>query len=130
MNWFERRIRRYEHRRWTHDDNRRVQAFAWGLEHIGGNVEDRDPAAFVLNYARRATENSHEWYATTPAPDYRLDSEQVLTFTSSLASPWPENNVVHARLWPGRNKNAAVLVLPNWNAKWHGQDGLCVWLQR
>jgi len=23
-----------------------------------------------------------------------------------------------------------VLVLPNWNAKWHGQDGLCEWLQR
>lgn len=24
----------------------------------------------------------------------------------------------------------AVLVLPNWNAKWHGQRGLCEWLQR
>jgi len=23
-----------------------------------------------------------------------------------------------------------VLLLPNWNAKWHGQRGLCEWLQR
>src|SRR6266446_752853 len=37
MNWFERKIRRYEHRRWTTDDNRRVQPFHWGLEHIGGS---------------------------------------------------------------------------------------------
>ena len=24
----------------------------------------------------------------------------------------------------------AVVLLPNWNAKWHGQRGLCEWLQR
>ena len=29
MHWFERRIRQYEHRRWTTDDNRRVQVFLW-----------------------------------------------------------------------------------------------------
>jgi len=130
MNWFERRIRRYEHRRWSTDDNRRVQPFAWGLEHIGGDPNERDPAAYVRQYARWATENSREWFATTPADDYRLDAENVLTFTSSVQSPWPENNTVHARLFPGRSKDAAVLVLPNWNAKWNGQDGLCEWLQR
>ena len=130
MNWFERRIRRYEHRRWSTDDNRRVQPFAWGLEHIGGDPNERDPAAYVRQYARWATENSREWFATTPADDYRLDAENVLTFTSSVQSPWPENNTVHARLFPGRSKAAAVLVLPNWNAKWNGQDGLCEWLQR
>jgi hypothetical protein len=130
MNWLERRIRRYEHLRWTQDDNRRVQPFAWGLEQIGGNAEDPDPAAFLANYARQAIETSRDWYATTPASDYRLDPENVLTFTTSLPSPWPENNTVYARLWPGKNKHAAVLVLPNWNAKWNGQDGLCEWLQR
>ena len=46
MHWFERRIRRYEHRRWTTDDNRRVQPFHWGLEHIGGDPADSDPAAY------------------------------------------------------------------------------------
>ena len=47
MNWFERRIRRYEHRRWATDDNRRVQPFDWGLEHIGGDPADPDPAGYV-----------------------------------------------------------------------------------
>ena len=140
MNFFERRIRRYEHRRWTTDDNRRVQSFDWGLEHIGGSLEDPDPGAFVRRYAQNAIENSRDWYAASPADDYRLDAnENVLTFTSSLVSPWPENNTVYARLWPARRdlsfplkapKGTAVLVLPNWNAKWHGQDGLCDWASR
>jgi hypothetical protein len=47
MNWFERKIRRYEHRRrWTTDDNRRVQPSTWGLEHIGGSPDDPNPGAF------------------------------------------------------------------------------------
>jgi dienelactone hydrolase len=133
MHWFERKIRRYEHRRWTTDDNRRVQPFHWGLEHIGGSSDDADPGAFVREYARKAIESSREWYAASPADDYRLDRENVLTFTSSVESPWPENNTVHAQFFPTRRKSGpgpAVLVLPNWNAKWHGQNGLCRWIQR
>jgi hypothetical protein len=139
MNWFEQKIRRYEHRRWTTDDNRRVQPFFWGLEHIGGPANDRDPRAFLRDYAQWAINSSKDWYATTPANDYRLDSDNVLTFTSSIESPWPENNTVYARLWPASRswrppikaaKGTAVLVLPNWNAKWHGQDGLCEWIAR
>ncbi len=147
MRWFEQKIRRYEHRRWTTDDNRRVQPFHWGLEHLGGAAHDHDPRAFLRDYSRWAIESSKDWYSTTPATDYRLDAENVLTFPSSIESPWPENNTVHARLWPARPPQSrvksssstrdsgqpacpAVLVLPNWNAKWHGQDGLCEWLQR
>jgi hypothetical protein len=142
MHWFERKIRRYEHRRWTTDDNRRVQPFHWGLEHIGGSPSDPNPAAFVRQYAQHAIDSSPDWYATTPAVDYRLDLENVLTFTSSIVSPWPENNTVHAQLFQAqesistrsRGKRSgsgpAVLLLPNWNAKWHGQRGLCEGLQR
>jgi hypothetical protein len=54
----------------------------------------------------------------------------VLTFTSSIDSPWPENNTVHAQFFPGKKQGPAVLLLPNWNAKWHGQNGLCHWIQR
>src|SRR6267378_7275193 len=168
-NWFARRIHRYEQRRWKTDDNRLVRPFAWGLEHIGGPTDHPNPPEFLRNYARAVLDDSHSWYAVTPASDYRLDSENVLTFTSSIESPWPENNTVHARLWPASRSKArpsaglssghgfsraaepagtsvalatedlapdfaahrpAVLVLPNWNAKWHGQDGLCEWLQR
>jgi len=142
MRFFERQIRRYEHRRWTTDDNRRVQPFDWGLEHIGGSPDDPDPRAFVRRYAQNAIATSHDWYAASPAADYRLDKkENVLTFTSSIASLWPENNTVHAQFFPARETVAfrsrrktsplgpAVLVLPNWNAKWRGQEGLCRWIQ-
>jgi len=165
MNWFERKIRRYEHRRWTTDDNRRVQPFHWGLEHIGGSPDDPNPGSFVRQYTQKAIESSRDWYAASPADDYHLDvgrlatahgKENVLTFTSSIESPWPENNIVHAQLFPARNSSGhgfsradnaekrnrasapegastsgpAVLLLPNWNAKWHGQNGLCHWIQR
>ncbi len=130
MNWFEQRIRRYEHRRWTTDDNRRVRPFSWGTELVGGNAEEPDPRRFLAEYARQALENSEEWYKTGPATDYRLDSDNVLTFGSSIESPWPENNTVYAQLFPAKDRRAAVLVLPNWNAKWDGQRGLCEWLQR
>jgi hypothetical protein len=186
MHWFERRIRQYEHRRWTTDDNRRVGVFDWGLEHIGGKRDAADPAAFVREYSRWAIEHSREWFDCTPATDYSLDAEGVLTFTSSIRSAWPENNKVHAQFFPAgkkgtsgevpnwgaagvadghrngggsrngtSNKSAngssngtahaasngsangngfvarpAVVLLPNWNAKWHGQRGLCEWLQR
>ena len=132
MKWFERRIRRYEHRRWTTDDNRRVMPFAWGLEHIGGSATESNPGEFVRQYAAEAIANSGEWFATTSAPESecRVDAQNVLTFPSSVESAWPENNVVHAQIFPGKKNGAAVLVLPNWNAKWHGQRGLCEWIQR
>jgi hypothetical protein len=142
MSWFERRILQYEHRRWTTDDNRLVRPFAWGLEHIGGDPEDSDPAGFLRRYSQHAIESSKSWYATTPADDYQLSADNILAFTSSVESPFIENNTVHAQFFPARGLSAdpaakansgsrsAVLLLPNWNAKWHGQRGLCEWLQR
>src|ERR1700689_2604610 len=47
MSWLEQKIRRYEHARWTTDDNRRVFPFEWGLEHIGGRRDEPDPRAFL-----------------------------------------------------------------------------------
>lgn len=130
MRWFERKILRYEHRRWSADDNRLVRPFAWGLEHVGGSANESNPREFAHRYAQHAIETSEDWYATSPAADYRLDAENVLTFTSSIQSPWPENNTVFAQFFPTRKRGAAVLLLPNWNAKWNGQRGLCEWIQR
>jgi hypothetical protein len=131
MSRFEHWIRRYEHRRWTTDDNRMVRPFEWGLEHIGGpNNGHNDPRAFVRRYAESATERSEEWFAHEEVRDYQLDNENILRFTSPVDSPWPENNVVHGQFFPAPKSKAAVLVLPNWNAKWHGQVALCHWLQR
>lgn len=130
MSWYEHAIRRYEHRRWTTDDNRMVRNFEWGLEHIDGQAEHDDPRLFVGEYASEAIARSEDWYAAAEVRDYRLDGENVLTFTSPLESPWPENNTVHGQFFPARKRGPAVLILPNWNAKWHGQIALCLWLQR
>jgi hypothetical protein len=130
MNWFEERIRRYEHRRWTTDDNRAVRPFAWGTEHVGGAAEEAGPRAFFKDYAAAALEKSKEWFEPAPARDYRIDREGVLTFPSSIQSPFPENNTVYGQVFRGKKKEPAVLLLPNWNAKWNGQRGLCEWIQR
>jgi hypothetical protein len=137
MSWLERRIRQYEHRRWTTDNNRRVQAFAWGLEHIGGNPNDPDPRGFLRGWVSHTLAHSEEWFQTNPAADYTLTASQngargdrVLTFTSAVTSRWPENNRVHARLFPAGNSGPAVVVLPQWNAKWDVQVKICRWLNR
>src|SRR5215467_8845230 len=143
MNWFEQRIRRYEHRRWTTDDNRMVRPFEWGLEHleevassewrVASEIRERkgeDPKVLLREYSREVIERSREWYEPAPAADYKVDSEGVLTFTSAIRSPYPENNTVYGQVFRGEKKEPAVLLLPNWNAKWHGQRGLCEWLQR
>lgn len=129
MGWLEQAIRRYEHRRWTRDDNRRVLPFAWGLEHIGGRPEEPDPRGALNGWVKRTLARSDDWYAAEPADDYRL-ADGVLTFTSAIRSPWAANNVVHARFFPVKKSGPAVLVLPNWNAKWDGQVNLCRWLNR
>ena len=99
MRWLEQKIRRYEHMRWAQEPNRRVLPFAWGLEHIGGDASDPDPRAFLDRFVDETIAHSDEWFASTPADDYALDGD-VLTFTSQIASPWPENNRVYGQLFP------------------------------
>jgi hypothetical protein len=137
MSWLEQKIRRYEHRRWTTDNNRRVRPFAWGLEHIGGRANDSEPRRFLSEWVSHTLENSEEWFQTNPAGDYALDApgnstpaDRVLTFTSGVTSAWPENNRVHARLFAASKSGPAVVVLPQWNAQWDVQAKICRWLNR
>ena len=137
MSWLETKIRRYEHARWTTDDNRRVFPFEWGLEHIGGRADEPDPRGFLNAWVDHTLAHSDEWFATTPATDYVLHPPEngiaggrVLTFTSQIESPWAENNRVCARFFRARATGPAVVLLPNWNAKWNGQVNLCRWLNK
>jgi hypothetical protein len=127
MNVLEKQIRRYEHYRWTRDNNRRLLPFAWGLEHLGGRADEPDPRAWLTDWAANTVANSESWYATGPASDYQLEGEW-LTFTSAVASPWEENNQVRARFFPARKSGPAVLVLPHWNAKPEAYISVCRWL--
>src|SRR5579864_1007785 len=72
MSWLEKRIRRYEHRRWTVDDNRRVRPFDWGLEHIGLSSNGLDPRRSLGSWAEHTVAHSDEWFHAEPAADYVL----------------------------------------------------------
>ena len=103
--WLERKIHRYERMRFAQEPNRRTLPFDWGLEHIGG-ASHPEPRSFLERFVTEAVAQSDDWYAVTPASDYAL-ADNVLTFTSAIASPWPENNRVHAQLFPARRNDKA-----------------------
>src|SRR5262249_48687849 len=98
---------------------------------------EANPRAFLSAWVEQTLARSDEWLTVTPAADYKLHppensahSGRVLTFTSALESPWRENNLVHARLFAASGSGPAVVVLPQWNAKWDVQVNICRWLNR
>ena len=103
------------------DDNRVVRPFAWGTEFIREHVNGYDPRTILREHTKRAMENSEAFFALPPIDDWKLEGDH-LTWTSSVHTPTPENNVVHARLFtPKRERKnkprAGIVVLPQWNAQ-------------
>lgn len=129
MVWLEHKIRRYEHLRWAQEPNRRTLPFGWGLEHIGGAANDPDPRGFLNRFVEETLQHSEEWFACSPAEDYALE-DNILTFTSAVASPWPENNRVYGQFFRAHHSGPAVVVLAQWNARWEEQQDVCRWLNR
>jgi len=127
--WIKRQVHRYEQMRFDQELSRRTLPFAWGLEHIGANLDSEGPRTLLENYVEQAIARSDEWYAAPPADDYAL-ADNILAFTSAIASPWAENNRVYAQLFPAKHKGPAVVVLAQWNARWQEQGNVCRWLQR
>ncbi len=131
--WYEKAVRRYEQTRFDQEPRRRTLPFSWGAEYVGGDPANSQPEEFFDRYAAEAVARSEDWYAVDPAVDYAL-VENVLMFSSAIASPWPENNRVHAQFFPAHSRcgngsrGAAVVVLAQWNAKWEEQQNVCRWL--
>jgi dienelactone hydrolase len=69
-------------------------------------------------------------FSTREVPDPRLEEKvrethaEFLRFTSAVATPFPENNLVNARWFPARGRRA-VVVLPHWNADGLAYNSLC-----
>jgi dienelactone hydrolase len=127
--WIRKQVHRYEQMRFDQELKRRTLPFAWGLEHLDASANSDGPRVFLEKYVEQAVAQSDEWYAAAPADDYSVTGD-VLSFTSAIASPWPENNRVHAQLFPAKRKGPAVVVLAQWNARWEEQQSVCRWLQR
>ena len=103
------------------DDNRVVRPFAWGLEFIRDHVNGADPRSVFGEYTTQAMARSEDFYALPEINDWQLSGD-LLTWTSAIKTPSPENNVARARLFPARRERkrkprAAVVVLPQWNAQ-------------
>jgi dienelactone hydrolase len=103
------------------DNNRLVRPFGWGLEFIRDHPNGADPRAVLHEHTRRAMAHSDDFYALPQIDDWQLTGD-VLTWTSAVKTPDPENNVARARLFPARRERkrkprAAVVVLPQWNAQ-------------
>ncbi|MGH9707006.1 MAG: hypothetical protein ACRD5R_09635, partial [Candidatus Acidiferrales bacterium] len=129
MTWLEQKVLAYERMRFDQEPNRTRLPFLWGLEHIGGRADEPDPRAFLEKFVTDKLAQSEDWYASTPAEDYSLENG-VLTFSSQIKSPWPENNRVHGQLFRARSSGPAVIVLAQWNARWEEQQDVCRHLNR
>jgi hypothetical protein len=130
LSWYARWIDSWETRLAARDTNRVVRPFEWGVKWLGGDSENGDSADYIRGYVRQAISRSEDFFAFQAPSDYRLQNN-LLTFTSPLSSPYPENNIVHADLFPApRDQGRAVLVLPQWNAGAAGHIGVCKLLNR
>jgi len=127
--WIRKQVHRYERVRFEQEPHRRTLPFVWGLEYLDASLSREGDGAFLDQYVERTIACSDEWYAAAPADDYAL-TDNILTFTSAIASPWLENNRVYAQLFPLTGKGPAVIVLAQWNARWEEQQNVCRWLQR
>jgi dienelactone hydrolase len=107
-----------------------------------------DPEKFLVDFNRRIVAASDEFYSYSQPSDFRLERREVqvfstrevpdlkleakvkgtfsefLRFTSPVATPYSENNLVNARWFPARGRRA-VILLPHWNADAVAYVSLC-----
>jgi hypothetical protein len=123
-------LRRYMHNRERHfaflNDNRIVHPFGWGMEFVHENPTGSDPREFFRKYSKEMIADSENFFFSPEIADYKLDTDNTLSWTSGIDTTSPENNTARAKFFPaGTDKKAAVLVLPHWNAKAGTYFDLC-----
>ena len=113
-----------------------------------GKIATRICSNISARFNDRIIQNSDEFYSYQKPADFRLERREVqvfstrevpdprleekvrgthaefLRFTSPVATPFPENNLVNARWFPARGRRA-VVVLPHWNADGLAYNSLC-----
>jgi hypothetical protein len=113
--------------------DRVARPFEWGVDWLADQqLPDGDPRRVLQDWGEATVARSDAFYAVTPAEDAVLTGD-MLTFTSAIVTPHPENNVVRARYFPDpspRGRKRAVLVMAQWNSDAEGHVGLCRLLNR
>lgn len=137
-------FKRYMHKRERYfamlNDNRIVHPFGWGAEFIKENPNGEDPRKLFSEYSRKMVANSDEFYHLPEISDYEVQSSKSkvqssqtrdVTWTSAIETPSVENNTAYAKFFPfEKDKKAAVVVLPHWNAKAGTYFDLCKFFNR
>jgi hypothetical protein len=130
----------WENRLCSRATNRVVRPFEWGLDwaHRWPLAQKfprngHDPEAYLRLLNQAALETSDEFFSYPTPTDFSLDGN-LLRFTSSVETPYPENNRVHGQWFPAKAKagarRVAALVLPHWNASATQHNALCAGLAK
>src|SRR5277367_3024323 len=106
--WYGRRMREWEHHLATRSTNRVVRPFDWGVEWAekwpGAYDRDgEDVEAYLRNVNALAIRDSDQFFGYDTPTDFRVE-ENILKFTSPVDTPYPENNTVHAHVFPAQEK--------------------------
>jgi hypothetical protein len=124
-------LKRLMHKRERHfaflNDNRIVHPFGWGVEFIKENANGDDPRKIFREYTKKMLANSDEFFFAPKITDYTIqNSTQHLSWTSGVETTSIENNTAYAQFFRfDKDKKAAVVVLPHWNAKAGSYFDLC-----
>jgi hypothetical protein len=136
MGFYARWMDRWERKLATRDTNRVVRPFEWGADWLARmefprwQASNGDAPAALARFADEAICDSDRFFAYKTVRDYQL-TDGLLTFTSPVPSPYPENDVVHARWFPAmRNHRRAIVVLPQWNSGADAHIGLAKLLNK
>ncbi|MEC7901057.1 MAG: abhydrolase domain-containing 18 [Acidobacteriota bacterium] len=96
-------------------DDRRPQAFGWGLENLGG-VDLEDAGYQLVEIAAELCASSENFYRTKEITRVTFDGTR-LAFDSPFPSPDIEVQRVTARLFESSAaEGRAIVVVPQWNA--------------
>jgi dienelactone hydrolase len=128
---YERWIRARENDLCSRATNRVVRSFEWGLDWVENwpcgqrHPKNGDaPGDYVSKLNQLAMLDSDEFFGYERPRDFVLEGG-ILRFTSPVATPHPENNIVHAQWFPAKNGGKrAVVILPHWNAPADGHNAL------
>ncbi len=120
--------------------NRVVRPFEWGLEWTknwpvaqGLPINGHDPHSYLKLLNERVLADSASFFAYETPRDFVLDGN-LLSFSSAVTTPYPENNRVTAQWFPAQEKpgrrRVAAIVLPHWNASLNQHGALCAALAK